>query len=266
MNRIEGLFALARAAGRTALIPYLTAGYPSRRATLDLLLAAEDAGADAIELGIPFSDPMADGPVIQGTSHRALAGGTRVADAFRIAERFVCRSRVPLLFMTYCNLVARRGFRAFVRDARAAGVDGLIVPDLPPEEAEPLQAEAGPAGLALTFLCAPTSSADRIRRVCRASTGFVYLVALRGVTGARAALPADLAAFVRRVRRATDRPLCVGFGISTPGQARTVGRMADGVIVGSALLKRLDGVPPGRAPSVAAGFLRAMRKELDRGR
>ena len=264
MNRIAGLFALTRAARRTALIPYLTAGYPSRRSTLDLLLAAEDAGADAIEVGIPFSDPMADGPVIQGTSHHALAGGTRVADAFRIAERFASRSRVPLLFMTYCNLVAQHGFRAFVRDARSAGVDGLIVPDLPPEEAGSLQAEAGPAGLALTFLCAPTSPDDRIRRVCRATTGFVYLVALRGVTGARAALPKDLADFVRRVRRATDQPLCVGFGISTPDQARTVGRLADGVIVGSALLKAIAGVLPGQVPYAAGDFLREMRAALDR--
>jgi len=265
VSRIPALFQLLKGARRTALIPYVTAGFPSRRSTLDLLLGAEDAGADVIEVGIPFSDPMADGPVIQGTSHHALAAGMRVADAFRIAERFVSRSRVPLLFMTYYNLVVQHGLRAFVRDARQAGVEGLIVPDLPPEEAGELRSEAADADVALTFLCAPTSSDERIRRVCRATTGFVYLVALRGVTGARAALPADLDAFVKRVRGLTDQPLCVGFGISTPDQARTVGRIADGVIVGSALLKAITGVLPGKVPYAAGDYLRTLRTALDEG-
>jgi tryptophan synthase alpha chain len=187
----------------------------------------------------------------------------RVADAFRIAERFASRSRVPLLFMTYYNLVVQHGLPAFVRDARQAGVEGVIVPDLPPEEAGELRAEAAGADLAVTFLCAPTSSDDRIERICDATTGFVYLVALRGVTGARAALPPDLAAFVRRVRRVTEKPLCVGFGISTPEQAKTVGGLADGVIVGSALLKAITGVLPGQVPHVAGDFLRGIRAALD---
>lgn len=265
MSRIPALFQLMKGARRTALIPYVTAGYPSRRSTLDLLLGAEDAGADAIEVGLPFSDPIADGPVIQGASHHALSGGIRVADAFRIAERFVSRSRVPLLFMTYCNLVVQHGVRSFVRDARQAGVEGLIVPDLPPEEAGELQAEAKEADVSLTFLCAPTSSDERIRRICRATTGFVYLVALRGVTGARAVLPADLEAFVRRVRGLTEQPLCVGFGISTPEQARRVGKIADGVIVGSALLQAITGVLPGKVPYAAGDYLRTLRAAMDEG-
>jgi tryptophan synthase alpha chain len=263
VSRIPALFHLLKAARRTALIPYVTAGFPSRRSTLDLLLGAEDAGADLLEVGIPFSDPMADGPVIQGASHHALAAGMRVADAFRIAERFASRSRVPLLFMTYYNLVVQHGLPAFMRDARQAGVEGVVVPDLPPEEAGELRAEAAGADLATTFLCAPTSSDDRIRRICEATTGFVYLVALRGVTGARATLPPDLAAFVKRVRRATEKPLCVGFGISTPEQAKTVGRLADGVIVGSALLQAVTGVLPGKVPYAAQDFLRGIRAALD---
>jgi tryptophan synthase alpha chain len=263
-TRIPALFRALKAARRTALIPYVTAGFPSRRATPDLLRAAEDGGADLIELGIPFSDPLADGPVIQGTSHRALAGGARVADAFRLAERFAARSRVPLLFMTYYNLLLQRGVAAFVRDSRRAGVAGLIVADLPPDEAGTLRATAEAEALDLTFLCAPTSPPERIRRVCEATTGFVYLVSLRGVTGARAALPPDLGAFVRRVRRETDKPLCVGFGIATPPQARAVGRMADGVIVGSALLRAVAGQPAASAPGAARRFLAAFRAALDR--
>ena len=264
MSRLRDTFARLRAARRAALIPYLTCGFPSRAATLDLLLAAADAGADAIELGVPFSDPLADGPVIQGTTHHALERGVRVDDAFRIAERFRARSGVPLLFMTYCNLVLQRGVRRFVRDARRAGVDGLIVADQPPDEAGGLQIAAAAEGVDLTFLCAPTSTPERIRRVCRATTGFVYLVSLRGVTGARAALPPDLAAFVRRVRRETAKPLCVGFGISTPAQARAVGRMADGVIVGSALLREIGARPARDASRAAARFLGALRRAMDR--
>jgi tryptophan synthase alpha chain len=265
MSRLPGLFRLLRATGRRALIPYLTCGWPSKGATLDLLLAAAGAGADAVELGVPFSDPVADGPVIQGTTHAALTGGVRVDDAFRIAERFTARSPVPLLMMTYCNLVDRRGTAAFARDARRAGVEGLIVADLPPEEAGALRREAARAGLALTFLCAPTSTPIRVRAVCRATTGFVYLVSVRGVTGARAALPADLAGFVGRVRKETDGPVCVGFGISTPAQAAAVGRLADGVIVGSALLREIGRVPARRAPAAAGRYLAALRHALDLG-
>lgn len=273
MSRLSGLFTLLRGAGRKALIPYLTCGYPSKAATLDLLLAAADAGADAVELGVPFSDPLADGPVIQSTTHAALTGGIHVADALHVAERFASRSRVPLLFMTYYNLVLQRGVRAFARDARAAGADGLIVADLPPDEAGELRAAAGAERLSLTFLCAPTSTPARVRAVCRATTGFVYLVSVRGVTGARKALPPDLAAFVRRVRRlsrrsggaaeAATKPLCVGFGISTPAQAAAVGRMADGVIVGSALLRDIGARPARRAAGTVGRFLGRMRQALD---
>jgi tryptophan synthase alpha chain len=264
MTPLHARFSALRAARRTALIPYLTAGFPSRRSTLDLLRAAEDAGADLIELGIPFSDPLADGPVIQETSHRALAGGIRVDDAFDIAGRFTAQSDVPLFFMTYFNLLVQRGVEIFVRDAREARVEGLIVADLPPDEAGDLRAAAGAAGMALTFLCAPTSPPERLRSVCEATTGFVYLVSLRGVTGARATLPTDLEAFVRRVRRETEKPLCVGFGISTPAHARAVGRFADGVIVGSALLRAIAAQAPRRAPAAARRFLAAFRNALDR--
>ena len=220
---------------RAALIAYLTAGFPEPRATLPLLDALADAGADAIELGIPFSDPLADGPVIQRASQRALDAGMTLDGALRIARAF---KRCPLYVMSYANSVVAYGPPRYFRAAARAGVRGTIIPDLPPEESEGWRDER------LVFLCAPTTSDRRVRLIDRRSRDFIYLVALKGVTGAK--LPPGLPSFVRRVRRLTTHPLCVGFGIATPEHARRVARVADGVIVGSALIRLIEKWGAGR--------------------
>jgi tryptophan synthase alpha chain len=237
------------------LIPFVTAGYPSKARCLDLLRACAVGGADRIELGIPFSDPLADGPVIQATSQAALDRGTTLADAFAIAEKF--RER-PLLFMGYYNPILQFGLPRFFSRAARAGVTGTIIPDLPPEESEPARAAASMAGLPIVFLCSPTTTDARVRLIDRLSRDFIYLVSIKGVTGA--GLSSGVGAFVRRVRRLTRRPLCVGFGISTPAQARAVAGEADGVVVGSALLQIVrDG---GSARDVER-FVASLRRAVD---
>lgn len=236
------------------LIPYVTAGYPSKAKSLELLKACAAGGADRIELGIPFSDPLADGPVIQAASQAALEGGTTTEDAFVIAEKF--RER-PLYFMTYYNPVLQFGLAPFFARARRVGLAGAIIPDLPPEEADPVRKAA--RGTPLIFLCSPTVTDERIRLIDRLSSDFIYLVSLKGVTGATAA--PDVSAFVRRVRRQTKRPLYVGFGISTPEQAAAVARVADGVIVGSALLKIIQ---QGGKPRDVERFVASLRIAVDR--
>jgi tryptophan synthase alpha chain len=243
IQRIAAAFDRARLSNRAALIPYLTLGYPSPDGSLDLVEAAVAAGADIVELGVPFSDPLADGPVIQRATQVALQQGMTVAQCLEMARRLRQREiMVPLLFMGYCNPILSYGEEAFCRACHEAKVDGLIVPDLPPEEAETLEAACRAYGLGLIYLLAPTSTPDRIRLVTERSQGFVYLVSVTGTTGPRGQLPSDLNVFVSRVRDVTDKPVAVGFGISTAEQARQVAREADGVVVGSALLSRADGV------------------------
>lgn len=231
------------------LIPYVTGGFPSKAGCRELLDACVAGGADRVELGVPFSDPMADGPVIQQASQEALARGFSLADALAVARTF---RAVPIYLMTYLNPILARGLDRYFAEARRAGVAGTIVPDLPPEEAR---------GRPLVHLCAPTCTDDRIRRIDRASRDFIYLVSIRGVTGARRALPSDLGAFIRRVRRLSRRPLCVGFGISTPAQAAEVAKLADGVIVGSAVIRaaRAGG------PQAVERLVRSLRRALDQG-
>ncbi|MHC4605401.1 MAG: tryptophan synthase subunit alpha [Planctomycetota bacterium] len=250
-------FAKLKRSGRKALVPFLTAGYPSKRRSLDLLCAVADAGADAIEIGIPFSDPLADGPVIQTSSQKALENGTTIGDALGIARKFRRRYDTPLLFMTYANPIARMGIGKFFGRCRKEGLAGVIVPDLPPEESAPYEGH----GVPLVYLCSPTCAKERVGRIVRRSRPFVYLVSLKGVTGASDRLPRDLGAFVRRVRRHTKRPLYIGFGISTPRHARLMGGVADGVIVGSAILKR---VQKGAGPRAVAKYVSSLRKALDR--
>jgi tryptophan synthase alpha chain len=235
-----------KARNRAALIPYLTAGFPEPRATPALLETLADAGADALELGIPFSDPLADGPVIQGASQRALAAGMTLEGALGIAAAFRARRPTPLYIMSYANPIVAYGPPRFFERAARAGVAGLVIPDLPPEESDGWRQGAAAAGVPLVFLCAPTTSPERVRRIDRVSSDFIYLVSLKGVTGARASLPPGLGAFVRRVRRLTAHPLCVGFGIARPDQARQVARVADGVIVGSAVVRLIDQWGAGR--------------------
>lgn len=249
---------------RKALVPFITAGYPDKARCLRYMLAFARAGADVVELGIPFSDPLADGPVIQRTSMAALARGVTVRDALSIAARFKKRARgVQLVVMTYLNPVLAFGLREFMTAAKRAGVDGLIPVDLIPEEAEGFLQAAAAKGLQVTFLVSPTCTADRMRRIADATTGFLYLVSVKGVTGTRGALSPDLADTVARLRSVTSKPVYVGFGISTPAHAAAVAKLADGVVVGSALLKRIP--PDGRDRTTdVRRFLQSMRHAIDR--
>lgn len=238
MNRIDAAFAKRRAEGRAAMIYYLTAGYPDLAATETAIGALAEAGADVIELGIPFSDPIADGPTIQEASKIALEGGVTVPQILELTGRL--RRSHPdlaiLLFGAY-NPILHYGEREFIAAAAAAGADGLLVPDLPPEAAGELHAAAAAAGLAMVFLVAPTTRPERARKIAEASSGFIYYISLRGVTGARATLPPDLEAHVKALKALTDKPVAVGFGVAEPDQARAIAQFADGVIVGSALVK-----------------------------
>lgn len=245
-------------------MPFITAGYPDQARCLRYMLAYARAGADAVELGIPFSDPLADGPVIQRTSMAALQRGITLRGSLSIAAGFKKRVRnVKLVVMTYLNPVLAFGLGRFMAAAKKAGVDGLIPVDLIPEEAEGFLGAAAAKGLQVTFLVSPTCTAERMRRIADATTGFLYLVSVKGVTGARGALPPGLADTVARLRSVTSKPIYVGFGISTPAQAAAVASLADGVVVGSALLQRIP--PNGRdRTGDVLRFLRSMRRAIDR--
>ncbi len=235
LDAIENAFRQARQKGRAALIPYIPLGYPNVEDSLHLVEAAIDGGADIVELGLPFSDPLADGPTIQHATHEALQGGVTVSKCLEAVRTMRLRGvTVPLVFMGYYNPILSYGEDSFCRACAEAGVDGLIVPDLPPEEAADLEDAAGRNGVALIYLLAPTSSAERVSTVCERSRGFVYVVSVAGITGARHSLPPNLDTLVRQVKSATSKPVAVGFGIASPEQAATVASLADGVIVGSA--------------------------------
>lgn len=238
MTGIERISA-AFSKGHPAFMPYSVLGYPNRQASLDVVKTLVEAGADLLELGIPFSDPLADGPIIQAATQKSLENGTSLKDCIAMTRELREQGvDTPALFMGYVNPMLAYGLEQFTADAAAAGVDGLIVPDLPPEESAELETLCNEHGLALVYLLAPTSTPERIERVAKQSRGFIYLVSLTGVTGARNQLPSGLGDFVARVRSQTDTPLAVGFGIGDGEQARTVAEIADGVIVGSALVKR----------------------------
>jgi tryptophan synthase alpha chain len=240
VSRLDATFEGLRARGERALVAYLMAGDPSLAETERLVIEAERRGADVIELGVPFSDPLADGPVIQRADVRALAAGTSLPRVLEMVASLRARVRLPLVLMTYYNPVLAFGLKSFARTAADAGADGLIVPDLPHEEAEPLRAEAEPAGLDMIHMVAPTSTPARVRVIARLSRGFIYVVSLTGVTGARRELPPDLGTQIRTLRLVTTKPVCVGFGVSTPEQVAAVGRLADGVAVGSAIVRAIE--------------------------
>ena len=224
--------------GPAALMPYFTIGYPDYETSLDVIEACVEAGADLIELGMPFSDPLADGPTIQHSTQIALENGITVKHCLEAVAELRARGvTIPLILMGYINPVLAYGLAKFVAEAAQAGVSGFIIPDLPPEEAGELQSLRQQHGLDFVLLLPPNSSDERMKFVTDQSSGFVYLVSVLGITGERKALPVELAEFVNRVRAQTDKPLAVGFGISTPEQAAAVGKIADGVIVGSALIK-----------------------------
>ncbi|MBN1218098.1 MAG: tryptophan synthase subunit alpha [Anaerolineae bacterium] len=235
IHRIQNVFTR----GRPAFMPYAVLGYPTRTVSLDIVKTLSAVGADLLELGVPFSDPLADGPTIQAATQKSLENGTTLKDCLAMTHELRQQGMdTPALLMGYINPILAYGLEKFVADAAQVGVDGLIVPDLPPEEAAELEAACATHGLALVYLLAPTSTLERIKLITEKSQGFVYLVSLTGVTGARTDLPPDLADFVARVRQQTDKSLAVGFGIGNGRQARAVGQVADGVIVGSALVKR----------------------------
>lgn len=240
MNRIDERFRRLRDSGERALMPYITAGDPDLQTTRSLILEFERRGADLIEIGVPFSDPLADGATIQRASQRALQGGTTLAGIIGMVKDLRTECRLPLLMMSYVNPIFHFGYSRFVKEAAAAGVDGLIVPDLPPEEAPELIEAAISCNLHTIFLIAPTSRRERIRAIAAASKGFIYYVSLRGVTGARSRLSGDLESSLQMIRSETDLPLAVGFGVSTPEQVRMVAAAADGVIVGSAIVSLLE--------------------------
>ncbi|MBI3615312.1 MAG: tryptophan synthase subunit alpha [Candidatus Omnitrophica bacterium] len=240
MNRIDSLFARLRRENGKALIAYLTVGFPSLRALPGIVDLLVGEGVDLIELGIPFSDPLADGPTIQAASQWALRQGVTVGKVFEAVRGLRRRHRdLPIGLMTYYNPVNRFGVKDFCRACAREQVDGVIIPDLPPEEANEFIRAARPAGLDTIFLAAPTSPISRLRQIARSSRGFIYYVSLTGVTGARASLPGQMQADVRSIKRMTRLPVCVGFGISGPAQVRQVVRAADGVIIGSALLNAI---------------------------
>jgi tryptophan synthase alpha chain len=234
-------------AKRAALMPYFMGGYPSIDASVEAGLAAADAGADLIELGVPFSDPLADGPVIHAAAVEALAAGATPHGVLRACERLA--ARVPVVLMVYANVVYTAGVEAFALKAAAAGASGLIVPDLPHDEAGEVRAACDAEGLALVPLVAPTSTEERIAEIGADARGFVYAVSLTGTTGERAELPPELTETVARVRAATEVPVAVGFGISTPEHARAAAEVADGVIVGTRLVRALG---EGGAPAVGS--------------
>jgi tryptophan synthase alpha chain len=258
LEHVAAAFEAARAEGRAALMPYFTLGYPDPGTSLDILEAVARAGADLIELGVPFSDPLADGPTIQRSTQVALEQGVNVTRCLELLAQLRARGVTqPLMLMGYINPILAFGTGNFVAEATAAGADGFIVPDLPPEEADEMTVSCREHQRALVYLAAPTSTPKRIAYLAARTTGFLYLVSLTGVTGARDALPPHLADFVRRARAVARTPLAVGFGISTPDQARAVGRLADGVIVGSALIDTVEGAAD--PPAAAAVFVHSLR-------
>jgi tryptophan synthase alpha chain len=250
-------WAAVRAAGRAALIPYVTAGFPDAGATAAFLRGAAQAGADVVELGVPWSDPVADGPVIQASSHAALAGGMSLTRALALLAEI--RPALPVVLFSYVNPILAYGPARFARDARAAGAAGLLVVDLPVGSDEAVEAALRTSGLPLVRLVAPTTTGERLRRVAAASEGFVYLLARLGVTGASATLSGTLAERIAAVRAVSRLPVAVGFGVSAPAQAAEVARLADGVVVGSAVVERLRS----GGAAAALAWLRELRAAMD---
>jgi len=240
MNRIDQKFHELRCRGTRAFMPYLCAGDPAPQVTPKLLLTLEKAGADLIELGVPFSDPIADGPTIQRASQRALTHRISLRYILEMVADVRSGTDIPIALMSYYNPIFQMGEEAFCQAAQSAGVDGVIVPDLPPEEAGRLLEVAPGYNLSTIFLIAPTSPAKRMQLIASVSTGFIYCVSVTGVTGARAALSSEIAPMVLGLRQHTDKPISVGFGVSTPEQAARIARLADGVIVGSAILNVIE--------------------------
>jgi len=251
LNRIDARFAELRQAGRVAFIPYITTGDPDLDTTVDVVCALEASGADLVELGVPYSDPLADGPTIQDAFTRVLATGFHVDDTFEVARRVRGKSDVPLLTMVSYSIVYRYGIKKFVTNAVAAGVDGAIIPDLSVADGKELLDFAAARDFKTVLLVAPTTEPEREADVIEHATGFVYCISVVGITGARDELPIELADHVARLKTLTDKPICVGFGVSKPTHVKTVAAIADGVIVGSAIVKLIAKHADDRAKMLA---------------
>jgi tryptophan synthase alpha chain len=257
VDRLAAAFAGVKARGETALVTYVMGGDPDLATSERLALACVEGGADLVELGFPFSDPLADGPTLQQAAERALAAGTTLSGVLELAAALRRRTDVPLVLMGYVNPVLAMGEARFLDRCQAAGVDAVILPDLPPEEAGRLSALAAERGVGLVSLLAPTSDAGRVRTAARAATGFVYYVSVTGVTGARSALPADVGERIAAVRAESPVPVVVGFGVSSPEQAGALAAHADGVVVGSAIAARIaEGFAKGEAPDAVVSRVR----------
>ena len=264
MNRIDVTFAQLKASGRTALIPYVTTGDPSPSATRPIMDALVHAGADIIELGVPFSDPMADGPVIQRASERALAQHVALSDVLAIASDFRgANATTPIVLMGYANPIEAMGVTAFADRAKAAGVDGVLVVDYPPEEAGDFAALMVERGIAPIFLLAPTTPEARIAAVARLARGYVYYVSLKGVTGAGHLDTTDVAHKLKEIRRHVTLPVGVGFGIRDAASAQAIAAHADAIVIGSRIIQEIESGPPGQAASRAGAWLGTIRHALD---
>lgn len=266
-SKLDRTFTQLRQKGEKALIAYLMAGDPSLQETEQLVVELEQAGADIIELGVPFSDPIADGPVIQQAAERALRSGTSLRAILSMVTGLRKRTQVPLVLMAYYNNIHAFGPERFCQEAAQAGVDGLILPDMPPDEAGPLKGPAAAAGLPLIYLLAPTSTAERRTYVARQSQGFVYFVSLTGITGAKLVNLDNVGKNVEKIRKVTNVPIAVGFGVATPEDAAKVSAIADGVIVGSAIVKQIAShqQKPDMVKHVAA-FVRSLKTAMNAAR
>jgi tryptophan synthase alpha chain len=256
MSKITQVFKKAKKTGKKVLIPYLMAGDPTLNDTKRFVAGLEESGADIIELGVPFSDPLADGPTIQRASERALAQGTTLKKVLNLVRDIRLNTKIPLILMTYYNPVFKFGIEAFVKEAVSAGVNGIIIPDLIPDEAEDIMVNAKTHGLDTIFLLAPTSTEERIKKVARASTGFIYYVSVTGITGSQILLDTPMKDTLSLIKKITGKPVAVGFGISTPEQASAAAELADGIIVGSAIVRLIS---EGRD---IRGFVKALKKAI----
>lgn len=262
-TRIQERFRNLREAGELGIVAYITAGDPSLVATLEFVLALADAGADVIELGVPFSDPLADGPTIQRASERALKSGTTLAGVLDLVRRIRKTSEVPLVLFSYFNPILQMGLEKFASTAEAVGADGVLATDLTPEESEDYRRVLGVHHLDTIFLGAPTSTDDRLAKIANCSSGFLYLISRTGVTGAKDALPDDLPTLLRRARTVTPLPLAVGFGISLPVHVAVLGGLADAAVVGSALVSEIDNATKsGASASAVDAAASALRRKL----
>lgn len=262
MNRIDQTFRALRERHSAALIPFLTAGDPDLETTRELMRVVAENGADLLELGVPFSDPTADGPVLQHSSEIGLRAGTSLPRVLELVSDFRRASQLPIILYGYFNPILHYGLQKFAADARRAGIDGMLVVDLPPEEAGELLPHLRKVGIHFIFLLAPTSGPDRVRKVLRHASGFIYYVSVTGVTGVRPMLPETVRPVVQRLRHSTELPIGVGFGISTPEQAAAIAEFADAAVVGSAIMRIVDAHPTREGVTEVGAFVRRLKEAM----